>query len=144
MTKEEIQILYKDKILPENKNPYHFEGAEKGNTSIQAYNPMCGDKYQLNLNIVSEKVDAVQFQGFGCAISKASTSILLKKIEGLTKDEVVTFCKEFVQMVTGEKDGSLEDEELQVLIELKNFEGRVDCIKLSWESLVNHLEQIKG
>ncbi|MEQ9230261.1 MAG: hypothetical protein RIF46_06225, partial [Cyclobacteriaceae bacterium] len=64
MTKEEIQQLYKVKILPENKEPFHFRKDEKAKEIVKAYNPMCGDKYQIYLG---EKTN--HFDGFGCAIS---------------------------------------------------------------------------
>ena len=76
MTKEEIQDLYKGHILPENNSPYHFEANNNANTILEAYNPMCGDKYQLYLNLDNNILDPMHFHGFGCAISKASTSTL--------------------------------------------------------------------
>lgn len=138
MTKEEIQARYKALILPENKNPYHFEKVESANT-IEAYNPMCGDKYDLYLDEDSQSITTAHFHGIGCAISKASTSLLLRAIEGKPKDEVIRFCQGFMDSIDrGEVPENFSDG-LKVLVELKNFEGRVDCIQLSWKALLEHL-----
>lgn len=136
MNKEEIQAAYKRLILPENKAPYHFEERD-GARTVDAYNPMCGDKYKLYLD------EDVYFHGIGCAISKASTSLLLKEIEGKSEKEVIAFCKEFLDAVDASKPSENFSEGLNVLIELKEFEGRVDCIQLSWKALLKHLENSK-
>lgn len=133
MTKEEIQRLYKEKILPENNEPFHFEKEENAREVVKAYNPMCGDKYQIYLG---EKTN--HFDGFGCAISKASTSLLLRNMEGKSEDQVRELCEQFLNAFeTG--DGSGLAEELQILVELKNFEGRLDCIQLSWKAVLDYL-----
>ncbi len=133
MTKEEIQRLYKEKILPENNEPFHFEKEENAREVVQAYNPMCGDKYQIYLG-----KKTAHFDGFGCAISKASTSLLLRNMEGKSEDQVRELCEQFLNAFeTG--DGSGLAEELQILVELKNFEGRLDCIQLSWKAVLDYL-----
>lgn len=139
MEKEEIQKRYKELILPENKSPYHFQ-KQDGITPISAYNPMCGDKYQLYLK---GQVQEAHFHGIGCAVSKASTSLLMKEIEGKTVDEVVKLCKDFLQAVASGTPSDRFSESLNLLIELKDFDGRLDCIRLSWKALLSHLENIK-
>ena len=139
MHKEELQAAYKRLILPENKAPYHFEERRDG-TSVEAYNPMCGDKYQLHL---SENLQQIHFHGIGCAISKASTSLLLKEIEGKSREEAETFCKQFIEAVDKGETSPTFSEPLNVLISLKEFDGRVDCIQLSWKALLAHLENSK-
>lgn len=135
MTKEEIQQLYKEKILPENNETFHFEKVEGAKYVLQAYNPMCGDKYNLYLG---EKTN--HFDGFGCAVSKASTSLLLRNIEGKSTTEAKELCEQFLDSFeTG--DGKDLPEELQILLELKNFDGRVDCIQLSWKVMLEHLNK---
>lgn len=142
MTKEEIQERYKALILPENKNPYHFS-EEKREVNIEAYNPMCGDKYELHLDESGDNIKEISFHGIGCAMSKASTSLLLKEIEGKSKGEVKELCKQFISAICDDGDASSLSEGLQVLAELKNFDGRVDCIQLSWKALLEHLEKSK-
>ncbi|MDH5475467.1 MAG: SUF system NifU family Fe-S cluster assembly protein [Cyclobacteriaceae bacterium] len=139
MTKEEIQALYKAHILPENKHPYHFEAKEGTSVSFDAYNPMCGDKFHLYLNVVNDVFDTVHFDGIGCAISKASTSMLLKKIEGMSKIDAKAICEKFINNLTNDHQVDEFNDELNTLIALKHFDGRIDCIKLAWEALLNYL-----
>lgn len=138
MTKEELKHLYREKILPHNKNPYHFDKVENADEKILAYNPTCGDKFTLYLRSDENIVESASFHGFGCAISKASSSILMKQIEGKEKNDIVDLCIRFIDALENQGDSPFEDEGLNILIELKNFEGRIDCVKLSWESLLNH------
>ena len=140
MTKEEIQALYKKLILPESKNPYHFDAKNETCESELAYNPMCGDKYSLFLNEESGKLNTAHFHGFGCAVSKASTSILIKRLEGMELEKAKDLCFNFMQSFD---QGNLDhlDDEMRVLVELKNFDGRLDCIQLSWKALLDHLNK---
>ncbi len=127
-----MQELYKEKILPENNEPFHFEKVEGAKYVLQAYNPMCGDKYILYLGDETN-----HFDGFGCAISKASTSLLLRYMEGKSEVEVSELCRQFLDSFeTG--DGKDLPEELQILLELKKFDGRLDCIHLSWKAVLEY------
>ena len=137
MNKEELQAAYKRLILPENRDPYHFEAKEKADI-VEAYNPLCGDKYHLYLS-----EDEMHFDGIGCAVSKASTSLLIKEMEGKTPEERQTFCQDFIEAVENGNPSPKFSEALNVMISLKEFDGRVDCIQLSWKALANHLEKSK-
>jgi nitrogen fixation NifU-like protein len=137
MTREEIQKVYKECILPENRDPYHFQKYENG-ARVKAFNPMCGDHYMLYLTC-SEKIDQLYFHGFGCALSKASSSLMIRSIEGMEKEEAIRFCNLFLKAVDQGDPHPALPHELKVLADLTNFEGRVDCIQLSWKALVNHL-----
>ncbi len=139
MNKEELQATYKRLILPENKSPYHFE-KRSDVLEVEAYNPMCGDKYHL---YISDDPEEIHFHGIGCAVSKASTSLLIKEVEGMTSEEKINFCKAFVRAVDKGETSAKFSESLNVLIELKTFDGRVDCIQLSWKALLAHLENSK-
>lgn len=140
MTKEEIQEQYKALILPESKNPYHF-GQVAANLTIKAYNPMCGDKLVLHLKENNGTITDVHFHGYGCAISKASTSILLREVEGKSMSETIAFCESFLHHVENGKAPSSFREELKILVALKDFEGRMDCIQLSWKALLEHVKK---
>jgi len=139
MKKEELKRLYREKVLPHNKAPYHFEKVEDAPVEILAYNPTCGDKFTLYLDTENEGIKSAHFHGFGCAISKASSSIMLQQIEGRSRDEVINLCKSFIEALGNQDSTPFDEEALNILIELKNFEGRIDCVKLSWESLLKHL-----
>ena len=135
MTKEEVQRLYRDQILPENKNPYHFEKKANANDVLLAYNPMCGDKYHLYITEMND----VHFDGFGCAISKASTSIMIRLLENKEDDDAIGLCEKFMAVLEGKHNSHDLPDGLQVLAELRNFDGRMDCIQLSWKVMLDHL-----
>ena len=135
MTKEELQILYKKHILAENKDPFNFKKGGDEAVTVQAYNPMCGDKYHLYLG-----EEEGSFDGFGCAVSKASTSILLRNMDGKSDEEVKVLCEKFLEAFENDEEVDLP-EALKVLLELKNFDGRIDCIQLSWKALLDHLNK---
>lgn len=136
MTKEELKQLFKEKILPHHRDPYHFEKVEAATHSIAAYNPFCGDKYHLQLLTEGATIRQGYFQGFGCAISKASTSLLLQRVEGKTESEIAEYCQQFLKKLA--ENAPIDDEELQILAALKQYDGRVDCITLSWKALADY------
>jgi nitrogen fixation NifU-like protein len=125
--------------MPESKSPHSFKEAVNYTDLIAAYNPMCGDKFSLKITLSNSHITDCSFQGFGCAVSKASTSILLKSIEGLSLKESINLCENFIQEIDGNLTGLTFDEPLVVLSLLKDFDGRIDCIKLSWVHLLSHL-----
>ncbi len=144
MTKDELQELYKRKILPESKDPYHFGFKGEYDAMIDAYNPMCGDKYVIGLKENNNVIDEAFFNGIGCSISKASISLMLRKVEGKTEEAILDMCKNFILLLEDSKPAEdLSDEALDVLVSLKDFDGRMDCVKLGWASLIEFLENRK-
>ena len=132
MSKEAIERLYKEWIIPESKTPYHFE--KRVSEHIQAYNPMCGDKYAIYIDL------PIHFYGHGCALSKASASLLMRELENRSVTEVKSFIQSFIQSVEkGEADATLNPA-LNTLIALKAYDGREDCILLAWKAMLEYLE----
>ncbi len=141
MTKEELQLLYKSVILPESKDPYHFEDAKKEHRDVLAYNPICGDKYALQLGADDNNpLREIYFQGMGCAVSRASTSLLLRSIEGMSPGKALSYCESFLEAVASGKGERFKGTPLGVLVEMKNFEGRMECVTLSWSAMLNFLK----
>ncbi len=136
MTKEELKQLFKQKIIPHQRTPYHFQRIEAPQYEVSAYNPFCGDKYCIQIS----KDHQGYFQGIGCAISQASTSILLQRIEGMSGNEIVEYCQQFLQALA--QDAPVPDEELTVLAALKHFDGRMDCITLPWKALEDYFREL--
>ena len=132
MTKEEIRRLYQENILPEEKDPYHFSPLADANTRIEAHNPFCGDKYVISLKVKDDRISEAHFEGIGCSLSKASASVLLRHLEGKSGREVKAFCQEFLNAFEGDTVPSFQDPAVDVLVRLKEFGGRQDCIKLGW------------
>lgn len=132
--KKQLSDLYQNVILKHNKAPYNFKKAEDQPHTIEAYNPLCGDHFHVYFTIEGGKVKQAFFHGYGCAVSKASTSVLLQRIEGKTLEEIIPLIARFMQIVHGEmSDASQED--LMAFAAAKDFPGREQCATLSWSAL---------
>ncbi len=133
--------LYQDVILKHNQEPFHFEKRLTAPYIVEAYNPMCGDKFKLFLDIDNGVVTNATFHGYGCAISKASTSVLMTKIQGETLDKVAQLIKDYFSIIdntvqrTPFGEGGNQDEELTAFAAAKVFPGRLKCATLAWEAL---------
>ena len=143
MTKQKLQQLYKSEILPENENPYHFQEPLEASFSIEAYNSICGDKYTLYFDINEGQIRSVYFYGMGCALSKASISIMCKSIENLNAEDITDLSKKFILGTNPEHPSNDSNKKIQMLQKLKDLDGREDCIKLGWEALKTHCENNK-
>lgn len=146
MDASKIKELYQQVILKHNKAPVRYEKWEDAPIVIEAYNPLCGDRFTLYLNIENERVQTVRFHGYGCAISKAATSVLVKKIEGAALEEVLALCEHYAALLDPEIPKPAEvDPELAAFIGARQFPARLACANLSWEHLRAYLtkNQIK-
>lgn len=133
MRREELERLYKELIIPESKKPYHFEKRE--GKAILAYNPICGDKYSIYPD------PPVHFHGHGCALSKASTSLLMQNLENKSSEAIKELILRFINAVrTGDAKEEF-DPGLSTLVALKQYDGREDCILLSWIAMLDYLER---
>jgi nitrogen fixation NifU-like protein len=126
--------LYDDVIRNHNNHPYHFEKSSECSNLVQAYNFICGDKFDLCLTLEGSRISKVQFHGFGCAVSKASTSILAKQLEGKTKTEARQICNQFLRLLKNElgKDETLFSAEFQSFQVVQEIPARYDCAALAW------------
>lgn len=138
--KERLQKLYKTVIVRHNKEPFHFEKQEDwpGKT-LEANNPLCGDRFQLYLRVEEDKVTEAYFHGFGCAISKASTSVLTERLVGLTLEEVQMMCRKFLQFVDGQHREETTEEAIAAFAAVDEFPERKECVILAWKALEGSL-----
>lgn len=134
--------LYQDLILQHNKTPFHFAKAEAADYVIEAYNPLCGDRFKLYLNVGNGKIEAIHFHGYGCAISKASTSVLAKNLSHQPLDKALELCEDFLKLIQSEEELSLDNPEFKAFEAAKNYPGRDQCATLSWEELRDLLEKL--
>jgi nitrogen fixation NifU-like protein len=130
----ELDQLYQKKIMDEAKSPYHFEKKEDAEVIIKAFNPICGDRFSLYLQDQN-----IYFHGFGCTISKASTSFMVKLLEGKTKVESLEIINSFLDSINNKAE--IHEASLKVFEKTDNFRGRLDCIVLSWKALKKKLEE---
>jgi nitrogen fixation protein NifU and related proteins len=134
----ELSELYQQVILDHNKKPRNFRKLESPSNTAEGYNPLCGDHLTIYLDLEGDEVKEVSFEGSGCAISKASASMMTQAVKGKNKEQTERLFQEFHSMVTGELD---EEEQDNVLGNLKIFAGvrdfpvRVKCATLPWHTL---------
>ncbi len=137
---DRIKALYQSHILVNAKDTSHQGKLEDATHVLEAYNPMCGDQYTVSLKIVDDVIEKATFDGFGCAISKASTAVLTKQIEGKTLVEIKPFIELFHELVNELSDQSPEsltsDEDLLAFAAAREFPERKVCATLSWEELL--------
>lgn len=142
---EKLKKLYKTVILQQNNQPFHYEKKEEFSHQLDAYNPLCGDRFNVYLNLKEGVIADVYFHGYGCAISKASTSVLAKHLEGQTIEEALLLCKEFQQVVSPDIESiTTKKEEFKAFAAAKDFPGRLQCATLSWEAVSNFLLKKKS
>jgi nitrogen fixation protein NifU and related proteins len=134
----ELSDLYQEVILDHNKNPRNFREIENPSRSADGHNPLCGDQLKLYLNLEGDTVSDVSFKGSGCAISKASASMMTQVIKGKTRDQAETLFDEFHRMVLGELNEEAEENslgKLKIFAGVREFPARVKCASLSWHTL---------
>ena len=144
----ELSELYQQVILDHIKTPRNFRKLEAPSHSAEGYIPLCGDQLTIYLNMDDDQVKEVVFEGSGCAISKASASMMTQAVKGKSKEEAENLFKEFHSMVTGELNEETEENSLgnlKIFAGVREFPVRVKCATLAWHTLhaaLNKQDQI--
>lgn len=138
----DLRDLYQEVILEHSKQPRNYRELGDANHKAEGYNPLCGDHFTVYLKMDGEKIQDVSFQGSGCAISKASASMMTQSVKGKTLEEAEKIFEQFHKLVTGgEHNGSREDlGKLAVFSGVSEFPVRVKCATLAWHTLHAALE----
>ena len=134
----ELSELYQQVILDHNKKPRNFRKLDTANHTAEGYNPLCGDQLIVYLKLQDDLVIDVGFEGSGCAISKASASMMTQAVKGKSKEQAENLFKEFHSMVTGELDEESEENSLgnlKIFAGVREFPVRVKCATLPWHTL---------
>ncbi len=134
----DLQDLYQQVILDHNRKPRNFREIEDADHSAEGYNPLCGDRLTLWMKIDAGVIRDIAFKGSGCAISKASASLMTDLLKGKTLEEAGRIFEAFHRMVTGAEEEGLEHEELgklAVFSGVREFPVRVKCASLAWHTL---------
>jgi nitrogen fixation protein NifU and related proteins len=140
----ELNELYQQVILDHNKKPRNFKRLETATREQEGYNPLCGDQITLYLQMEGDLIKDVGFQGSGCAISKASASMMTTAVKGKTREEAEVMFEEFHRMVKGDLDAETEQNHLgrlKIFAGVREYPARVKCASLSWHTLRAAIEQ---
>jgi nitrogen fixation NifU-like protein len=137
-TSTDMRQLYQEVILDHNRKPRNWGAIEGANRHADGHNPLCGDHIKLTLNVSGDKIDAIAFEGHGCAICKASSSMMTGAVKGKTVQEAETLVEEFRGMTTGKLDPESQEShlgKLKVFAGVKDLPSRVKCAILPWHTL---------
>ena len=130
--------LYQEIILDHNRRPRNYRLLEDHTYSADGYNPICGDAIKVFVKLDGDKIEDVSFQGQGCAISKASASLMTVKLKGKTLAETEEEFKRFRGMLTEDCDHEvdlLDFGDLASLSGVRRFPARIKCATLAWHAL---------
>lgn len=139
----ELSELYQQVILDHNKKPRNFRVLEGANRTAEGFNPLCGDQLSVYMLINEGVVKELSFVGTGCAISKASASMMTQSLKGKTREEALALFDEFHRMVTGEFDEEAEPNHLgrlKIFAGVRDYPARVKCASLPWHTMHAALE----
>lgn len=137
----DLRELYQDVILEHSKAPRNYRELQNANHKAEGYNPLCGDHFTIYLDLEGDKIKEVTFQGSGCAISKASASMMTQSVKGKSKQEAEKMFERFHQLVTSGANGDRESlGKLAVFAGVSEFPVRVKCATLAWHTLQAALE----
>jgi nitrogen fixation protein NifU and related proteins len=143
---DKLAELYRGVILEHSNNPLFFEKRPTAQHVVEAYNPLCGDKFKLFLDIENNTIIKATFHGYGCAISKAATSVLLSKIQGQTLETVSNQINTYFSVLNTKNDENTEelipilfresqiDENINAFKSVQQFPERMACATLSWQA----------
>ena len=138
----DLRDLYQEVILEHSKQPRNYRELGDANHKAEGYNPLCGDHFTVYLKMDGEKIQDVSFQGSGCAISKASASMMTQSVKGKTLAEAEKIFERFHKLVTGAEHNGNQEElgKLAVFSGVSEFPVRVKCATLAWHTLHAALE----
>ena len=139
----DLRDLYQEIILEHNNKPRNFKVLADANRKVEGFNPLCGDRIELFVKVDGGIIQDIAFQDSGCAISKASTSLMTSTVKGKTVTEAGQLFEKIHGMLSGRLTSPAELEKLgklQALAGVCEFPARVKCASLAWHTLKSALE----
>jgi nitrogen fixation NifU-like protein len=138
----ELRDLYQDVILEHSKAPRNYREMPAANHKAEGFNPLCGDHFTVYVTTDGDAIRDIAFQGSGCAISRASASMMTQMLKGKTTEEAAKIFERFHNLVTGHGSANSEAElgKLTVFSGVSEFPVRVKCATLAWHTLQAALE----
>ena len=142
MVRVSLEDLYKEVILDHYRDPRNKGRLDPHDVLLERNNPLCGDEIELFVKFEGDRLDGISFDGKGCSISLASTSMMTEKVKGLSAEEARGVADSIKRMMAGEQEG--DPEELGDLVSLKGvvkYPVRIKCALLGWNTLLEALEE---
>ena len=138
-----LNELYQNVILEHNRSPRNYRGMDNANREAQGHNPLCGDQVTVRLRVEDGRIEDAAFQGSGCAISRASASLMTAAIKGQTTEAAVRMFEGFHRLVTGHPDAEKPETlgKLAVFSGVSEYPSRVKCASLPWHTMKAALDR---
>ena len=133
----DLKDLYQEVIVDHNRSPRNFGELDPPRKALEGFNPLCGDRLTLYLNLDGEQISDIKFSGSGCAISIASASLMTEGVKGKSLQEAETVFADFHELLTG-ADAQIDLTrmgKLAVLAGVRDYPSRVKCATLCWHTL---------
>jgi len=138
----DLREMYQEAILEHAKSPRNFRALGAGSRKAEGFNPLCGDRCTVYLKLKGDVIEDVSFQGSGCAISRASASMMTQSLKGKSRREAESLFERFHRTVTGQDAGNGKDAaarkpelgKLEVFAGVSEFPARVKCATLPWHT----------
>ena len=130
--------LYQEVILDHNRRPRHYGSIAAANCRAEGHTPLCGDRLSVAVQLTNDRITDIGFEGSGCAISKASASLMTEAVSGQTVDDVLTLFDRFHAVITTPVDQAVDTSslgKLAALVGVREFPVRVKCATLAWHTL---------
>ncbi len=132
----ELTDLYQEVILDHNRRPHNFRAIESPSAKQEGFNPLCGDRLTLYLSLDGDVIKDAAFQGSGCAISKASASLMTDALKGKSVAEARDLFEQFHAMITSDPVSEAPDlGKLSVFAGVREFPTRIKCASLAWHTM---------
>lgn len=136
----DLRELYQEMVLDHGRHPRNFRAVQGANREAEGYNPLCGDKFKLELRVADGVVQDAGFSGSGCAISTAAASTMTEAVKGRTVEEAEAMFENFHALVTGEEVKTELPRKLRIFSGVAAYPVRIKCATLAWHTLHAALE----
>ena len=144
----DLAELYQEVILDHNKSPRNFGPMTPPPThQAEGYNPLCGDRFTVYVRLNDDVIEEIRFEGHGCAISKASASMMTESVKGKSIEKAQEIFESFRAMITMDKDVEIDRDELgdlEILEGVSAYPTRIKCATLSWHAMHAALADDEG
>jgi nitrogen fixation protein NifU and related proteins len=131
----DLRDIYQELILEHAKAPRNFRQLDTPDRNAEGFNPLCGDRCSVSVAMDGNVIKDIAFQGSGCAISRASASMMTQSVKGKTAEEADELFRSFQSMVTGQNGHDRDLGKLQVFAGVAEFPARVKCATLAWHTM---------
>jgi nitrogen fixation NifU-like protein len=136
----ELDELYRDVILDHNRRPRNFGKLDPADATVEGFNPMCGDRLTVRLQLAGDRIADIRFEGEGCAISTASASLMTEAVKGKTRSDALALFERVHRLLTEDDASADELGKLAALSGVREFPARVKCASLCWHTLASALQ----